>query len=112
MVDRFNASGLSVNDFCARYQISTQSLYQWRRKLQTDRATVGAATAIAELLPVRIVPTQNAAAQRSSTTVRSQVQIVTPNGFIVRVDASVQPSQLAELLSVVESICDGGNDSC
>lgn len=112
IVDRFNASGLSVGEFCARYHISAQSLYQWRRKLKRDHSSVGQASAVPDLIPVRIVPAEASSLRQCSPTVGQQVQIDTPSGFVLRVNASIQPSQLAELLTAVESIFNRGGESC
>ena len=108
MVDRFDASGLSVNEFCSRYQISAQSFYQWRRKLRPKRSITNSSTTPPELLPVRIVPSR-AATRHSDAADRNHVQIVTPSGFLIRVSATVPASQLAELMSAIESRYEGGD---
>ena len=110
MFDRFDASGLSVNEFCSRYQISTQSFYQWRRKLRPKRSITNSSTTPPELLPVRIIPSRTTTRRSDSDAAdRNHVQIVTPSGFLIRVSATLPAAQLAELLSAIESRYEGGD---
>lgn len=39
LIDQFERSALSVTDFCRQHEVSTASLYQWRRRLRNR--TVG-----------------------------------------------------------------------
>jgi hypothetical protein len=77
-LQRFQSSGLSVSQFCAREQVSQPSFYQWRKRLQLAPTRPSAPT----FLPVRL--TQSAA-----------VEIHLPNGARVSV-----PSGNAEALRV------------
>lgn len=91
VVEEQARSGLSVRAYCAEHELSAQSFYLWRRKLQNpsvDRPSTA-------LVPVRIVPS---AAQQSS----GSVQVFTPSGFTIRVDATTHPQAAAQLIWAIE----------
>jgi transposase-like protein len=50
-LERFSQSQQSVAQFCADEGVSTASLYQWRRKLQTDPVE---SPAVARFVPVTL----------------------------------------------------------
>lgn len=66
-IDAQAVSGLSIAAFCKEHQISVQSFYQWKRKLQTEdsqpnassttQATItpSATTSFVQLLPSRSI---------------------------------------------------------
>lgn len=92
--DEHRKSGMSIKAFCAQQGVSEQAFYTWRRKL---RGLVDAGSEIGELVPVTVVDRASTAVRRSS-----QVQIVTPGGFILRVDSSLPTSQLTSLIRSIE----------
>jgi hypothetical protein len=58
-LDRFEASGLSVKEFCVRESVSNPSFYQWRKKL-ADAGRNGQQrtrpNAMSAFQPVRVTP--------------------------------------------------------
>jgi len=91
-------SNLSASAFCAQKAISVQSFYQWKRKLQSQPGLPQQA-----LVPVRIVPVPKPARLQA-------IQIMTPSGFSMRFDSSVEPDQIAKILEAIESTTRG--ESC
>jgi hypothetical protein len=58
-LDRFEESGLSVKEFCARESVSNPSFYQWRKKLVGAGRNVQQRTrrkARSAFQPVRVTP--------------------------------------------------------
>jgi transposase len=91
-------SNLSAAAFCAQKDISVQSFYQWKRKLQPAPNL-----SRQSLVPVRIVAAPKLATSQA-------IQLMTPSGFSVRFDSSVEPNQLAKILEAIESTNRG--ESC
>lgn len=111
MVDRFHASSLSVTKFCAKHKLSTQSFYQWRRKLRPKSSALNASFGNGRFLPVRIVPSEPSGSERPEVE-NGLVQIMTPSGYSVRVSGRLPASRIAELISAIESPYRGEGDLC
>lgn len=88
LLDQFQQSGQTVQTFCTEKGVSVPSFYQWKRRLR------GEVAASSGIVPVRFLPEPRRAASDS-------IQIVTPNGFVVRVDSSMSAESLAQLLRTV-----------
>jgi transposase-like protein len=98
VLQQFTDSKLSVAQFCTQNGLSTQSLYQWKRKLQpSDRSSSNA------VVPVRILPSTQAPSSQT-------IQIITPSGFSVRVDPSMPSAELTQLIAAIEAASRG--DAC
>jgi hypothetical protein len=95
ILDQFQQSGQKVQAFCTEKGLSVPSFYQWKRRL---RRGDGAAPGI---VPVKFLPAPPRA-------VAGAIQIVTPDGFVVRVDSSIPPEALAQLLRTVASSTERG----
>lgn len=91
ILDEFQHSGQTVQLFCAEKGVSAASFYQWRRRLLGDGEC-----AKQSLVPVNLLP-----AVRLGGAV--PVQILTPQGFVVRVDSCIAAEALSELLRSIES---------
>jgi transposase len=91
-VARWEASGLSAGAFAARERLAAKSLVWWRWKL---RASPSPASSPLDFLPVRVVST---AAARSVTA--GPIEVVLPNGRIVRVPAGFDEADLERVLVV------------
>ncbi len=91
-VARWEASGLSAAAFAARERLAARSLVWWRWKL---RASPSPAASPLDFLPVRVVST---AAARPSTA--EPIEIVLPNGRIVRVPVGFDEAELERVLAV------------
>jgi transposase len=99
-VARWEASGLSAAAFAARERLSAKSLVWWRWKLRTSPSVPTASPL--EFLPVRVVRTATA---RPSTA--EPIEILLPNGRIVRVPAGVDEADLERVLAVAS-----GSSAC
>jgi hypothetical protein len=100
-------SGLSVRDFCRREGLKDWTLRWWRQELvRRDRKPSAAPRGGGEgepteappaFLPVRVVDLQVVSSRPSPP-----IEIVLPNGLIVRVATGFEPSTLGHVLSVLE----------
>ena len=96
IVDQFQQSGQTVQAFCTEKGLSVPSFYQWRRRLRD-----GDAATASGIVPVKLLPA-------ASNDLAESIQIVTPNGFVVRVSSSLPTETLARFLRTVTSSTDGG----
>ena len=87
-IDQWQASGLSVRDFCARHRLPTPTFYTWRRRLQRRAAEQ------APFLPVQVV----ADTPRSQA---SPLEVVLAGGPVVRVPPGFDPASLRQLLALL-----------
>lgn len=98
ILDQFQQSGQTVQAFCTKKGLSIPSFYQWRRRLR------GGDTTATGLVPVKLLP----ATPRDAAV---PIQIMTPNGFSLRVDSSIPTAALARLLRTVASSTEG-DETC
>jgi len=94
-VERWERSGQSAEVFAARERISAKRLTWWRWSLRSSSATARAARAPVQFLPVRVVE-PSVPVTRSA----APVEIVLPNGRVVRVAAGFDPATLEHVLSI------------
>jgi hypothetical protein len=98
-VRRWQASALSVRQYCERYQLGEASFYAWKRRLQ-QRGLL-AVTAQDAANPPFFMPV----AAPSVDTTRS-IEVVFPDGLSVHVAAGFDAATLRQLLGVLrESPC-------
>jgi transposase-like protein len=95
VLDEHRNSGMSIKAFCAQQGVSEPAFYAWRRKLQSRGAS---SDPPGKLVPVTVVDDH-----RPELRDPSQVQIVTPAGFVLRVSASLPTSELTLLLRSIEA---------
>ena len=87
-IARWQSSGLSVAAFCARHGLAAPSFYAWRRTLQRRAAPPAA------FVPVRLVPDEAPVPARP-------LEVVLPDGRLVRVPAGFDAATLRQLLAVL-----------
>jgi hypothetical protein len=91
-IERQERSDWSIAEFCAREGVSSASFYVWRRRLFGGRRAPGPsgldAPAPVRLIPVRL-PTIGAA---------GGVEIVLPNGAVVRLPALASAATVAKAI--------------
>jgi transposase len=92
-VGRWEASGLSAAAFGARERLAVKSLVWWRWKLRASPSVPPASPL--DFLPVRVVRTTTA---RPSTA--EPLEIVLPNGRVVRVPVGFDEGELERVLAV------------
>ena len=94
--DQFQQSGQTVQVFCAEKGLSVPSFYQWKRRLRDAQAAVAPGMVRVKLIAT---PPRDGA---------GPIQIVTPNGFVLRVDSSIPTEALAQLLRTIASSTERG----
>lgn len=92
-VARWEASGLSAAAFAARERLAAKSLVWWRWRLRASPSVPTASPL--DFLPVRVVRTGTA---RPSTA--APIEIVLPNGRVVRVPVGFDEAELERVLAV------------
>lgn len=92
-VQQWDKSGLSAAAFAAREGIEAKQLVWWRWKLRATPSEPAAAPL--SFLPVRVVDRAAPPLPRSAP-----IEIVLPNGRIVRVPPGFDPGALAQLLTI------------
>ena len=103
----FEASGMTVREFCRREGIAVPSFYGWRRKIaQRD----GAQKIVNQgLVPVSVVDVDGATEQAPAhgSGGGGRIDIVTPSGLTLRVDEAVETKRLKEVLCAIVGLNDG-----
>lgn len=119
MLQQQQKSGLSVREFCQRKSIAEQSLYGWRKEIRRRDAQSDATNQQLPqpLVPVNIVDLDtDLVGTRESAANGKQIppwlEVLTPNGFTVRLHHHLDPLQLSHVLSVIAGCTDGGVPSC
>lgn len=96
LVDEFEASGESVQRFCAKHRIRVASLKWWRWRLRGQRRSTGLAKPGVRLLPVDVVDL--APFQPTSL-------VVTISGAAWRVEVGTDVEYVGALVSALRSRC-------
>src|SRR5690606_20647366 len=92
MVERQVRSGESVVEFCAAEGISTASFYSWRKRLRVERS--GRRSDVEDHRP-QLVPV-------SVSMAAACVEVVLPDGVVLRVPEGVAPQTLRGVLAALE----------
>jgi len=103
------ADGAVVSEVAERHEVSTASIYLWRRQLRdgvTDKPRKPSGRAHppspVTLVPVRIAPASEV--PTSNSAIRPErIEIALANGRILRVCESIDPVKLAGLVAALES---------
>jgi transposase len=89
---RWEASGLSVREFCEFHDLSQQSFYWWRREIaRRDQAK-------AQFLPVQVISDEPPAPADGGA-----VEIVLAQGRLLRVRPGFDPQTLVRVVEVLEA---------
>jgi hypothetical protein len=103
-IRRWQRSPLTVRDYCDRYSLSEASFHSWKRKLHergvlNDAAPAECVSPRAEtsanaplFLPVNVSPLD---------TVARSIDLVSPDGWTVRIPAGFDAQTLLQLLAVL-----------
>jgi transposase-like protein len=87
-IAQWRTSGLSVAAFCARHGLAAPSFYAWRRTLQRRDSSPAA------FVPVQLVADEVPDSGRL-------LEVVLPDGRLVRVPAGFDAATLRQLLAVL-----------
>jgi len=103
-VERWNKSGKTADEFAAGEGLKAKQLVWWRWKLGAECAAAPKDTAAPSFVPVRVVEPRAALVLRSAL-----MEIVLPNGLIVRVAPGFDLEALTHVLMIAEqeqeSVC-------
>jgi hypothetical protein len=89
-IQQWQASGLSVRAFCARYRLAQASFYAWRRQLRQRQRHV------TDFVPVRVLATPELAAEQQV------LEVVLAGGRRLRVPPGFDAAALRRLVAVLE----------
>ena len=111
VVEQWRGSGLGQAEFCRRHEIARGTLGFWKYALSQEarssspRPPQGTQCQAGGpvLLPVRITKAAPVVGPGSTDRI-GEIEIVTPEGRLVRVRGRVDRQWLAEVLSAVESV--------
>ena len=93
--------GASVSLVARRYDVNTNQLFIWRRRYRDGVKEVSGAPGPA-LLPVTITDERAAEPTTSSPVGGDKVEIELPNGYLVRIDPSIEVKALRRIVDVLE----------
>ena len=85
------ASGLNKADFFKRNNINPATYYYWFKKINSEEKTNQN-----NILPINIAPLPLISSQQT-------VELTLPNGYQLSFDASIEPINLKQVLSVLNS---------
>jgi transposase len=104
-VEKWNKSGKTADEFAAEEGIQAKQLGWWRWKLGVEAAPVKAAGA-PSFLPVRVVEPR-----APTVLVSALMDIMLPNGRIVRVAPGFNLAALAHVLRIADEAYEPGPES-
>jgi transposase len=93
---RWQNSGLTIRDYCARHRVAEPSFYGWRRTL-AQRGLDAEAAAVE--LPVTFVPVE---VQPDLPAAPPILELVLANGRLLRIPPGSDPDFVRDLLTVLE----------
>lgn len=105
-VARWEASGLSATAFAGRERLDPKRLVWWRWKLRTSSPPTPPTPprpSPLDFLPVRVVEAAPAAVSAPPIAV-SPIEIVLPNGRVVRVPSGVDEAELERVLAIASGV--------
>lgn len=105
VLDEHQSSGLTVRAFCKQESLSEPSFYAWRKELRKRDQESGAVRE-SRLLPVQVVddPVSRSPCVIPDGNSSAGLEVVTPNGYTLRLEQDVDPCRLGQLLSAVASV--------
>ena len=97
IIQRQQASGLSIQRFCRRENLATATFFEWKRKFrQASPAPEASAAAAVNFAAVRVVPEASAAMPAGT------IEIVLGRDRRIRLAGPVDRTTLADVLAVLE----------
>ena len=96
LIQRWQASGLSIRAFCRQHHLATPSFYAWRRTLrERDRSAEQTAPPLT-FLPIHV--------RDDDSSVSPPLELVFANGRCLRIPIGFDPEQLRAVLLAVEEL--------
>jgi transposase len=94
-VGRWQRSGLGSEEFAAREGVNPKRLVWWRWKLRSARPSPPLSTGEVRFLPVQVVDSSSGPLGAAVA-----LEVVLPNGRVVRVAPGFDPGMLESVLSI------------
>jgi hypothetical protein len=91
-IERQRASGLTIRDFCVRYELAEAAFYQWRRRIADDDGAAGASASTPTFVPITVV----------DAPAPSAIDIYLAGGQRVRVRTGCDRALLAAIVELLE----------
>jgi transposase len=91
---RWQASGLTIRDYCSRHRLSEPSFYGWRRTLAQRDDDTPAVEAAVTFVPVQV--------QNDLPVTPPSLELVLANGRLLRIPPGIDLGQVRALLAVLE----------
>jgi hypothetical protein len=101
LFNQFEQSGMTIRAFCAEKNIPEGSFFKWKKEIKPSVVDNRVPLKSTAVVPVKLV----AAAQSVGSRV---IQIVTPCGYVVRIDATTSPENLTMILSSIDAVAHRG----
>lgn len=108
LIGRQRASGQSIAAFCRETGVSVASFYEWKRKLRRRTPSARPSVKRTAFAPVQILPEQTA----SSMDWDGRVEVVLPDGVVLRVAAGCEERTLEVILTALAVSLTKGADGC
>ena len=112
LVEEASRPGASVAGVAGRHGMSPSLIFDWRRQLRegTMPGIVGTAVSAPTLVPVRVVnealtprrPSRNSCARPERPAKPATMELVLPNGRLLRVSETIRPEVLGRLAAALE----------
>ena len=93
--------GAVVAHVARRWGVSTGQLYTWRKAMLAQAAPIATAPATPSFAQVQLAAPEPPPAPPTGTAPAGQIEIVLPDGALVRVDAAVDAAALRLVLAVL-----------
>ena len=99
LLNRQQESGLSIKDFCSNEGIAPSSFYYWKKKLRKNSSTKG-------FIPLVVKSsrsiTQTVSAGQNQMDDNNLLEVVYPNGAMIRIKKDIDLSKLQALIYLYE----------
>jgi len=98
-IDKWITSGLSSSEFCNQHDLSEKSFANYRSIYMPSKAASKESKGTLSLLPIKVSHGKVQTAEVKPTT----IELISPQGWVVKCEADVCLKKLRSLLSVVSS---------
>ena len=103
LVNEHRASGLSVDAFCKQQGLATSTFFNWARRFKSEPTSAAAqASADAAFVELEAPPASPITkADASATSATSPIELVLPNGLVLRVGHGFDPRLLQQVVEAL-----------
>ncbi len=116
VLQEHSSSGVTIKAFCEQQGISLPLFYVWRRKIKERGQHAGSAHVaqdpVTRLIPVSVIPDVHDRQACTAIAASIDVEIISPSGFTLRVDSSMSPARITDLLGAITACRATGVSPC